>query len=233
MSKGEPRSERIVRQATYSHQTEGLVRDMILNGSLAPGERINEVALATELGISRGPLREALQRLAGSGLVNVIGRRGAFIREFDRDELVDLYELRTAMEAHAARLACHRTEAVDLDDLQELLDQTRIRIANTKSRAYPGDLDFHSRLVGLARNPAVTRTWVETQQKITLARVRSAQQPIRARAALVEHTNLVQAIRARDEERAARLVMEHLEHSMQSALRALNLAADETSKEQQ
>lgn len=218
---------------TYSHQTEALVRDMILDGSLAPGERINEVALATELGISRGPLREALQRLAGSGLVTVISHRGSFIREFDRDELVELYGLRIALESYAARLACRRTETADLDDLQELLDQTRTRIASTKSRAYPSDLDFHSRLVGLARNPAVTRTWVETQQKITLARVRSAQQPIRARAALVEHTDLVHAIQTRDEELAARLTMVHLEHSMQSALRALNLDTHGASKEQQ
>jgi len=209
--------------STFSHQTESLVRDMILSGSLTPGQRLNEVAMSAELGISRGPLREALQRLVGEGLVTVISHRGTFIRQFDHDEIVELYELRTALETHAARLACRRASDDDLHELEEMLDETADRITGTTSKAYPSDLDFHARLLEFAQVAALTRAWVEVQQKLTLARVRSARQPIRARAALVEHLELVHAIRARDEERTVEITAEHLEHSMRSALTALNL----------
>lgn len=224
MSTPEP-SRRLVRASTVSTQAESAVRDMILEGQLAAGERLNEVTLSAELGISRGPLREALQRLAGAGLVTVISHRGAYVRTFDRDEIIELYELRTALEVHATRLLSRRGADADVSELRELLDTTRERIAVPESRAYPADLDFHMRLVALAGNSAITLAWTEAQQKITLARARSAQQPLRARAALHEHTELLDAVAEGAEDRAAALMVEHLEHSMWSALTALGANA--------
>ena len=96
-------SRALARDATFSQQTEVALREMILAGEIAPGERINEVALAGELGISRGPLREAIQRLVSGGLLTVISHRGAFVRTFTPGEIVDLYGLRSALELHAVR----------------------------------------------------------------------------------------------------------------------------------
>lgn len=223
MSGTEPTIAQLRRNATFSHQSETVLRDLILNGTLQPGERINEVALSKDLGISRGPLREGLQRLAGEGLLTVISHRGTFVRQFDADEIVELYELRIALETYAVRLACRRASEDDLTDLEALLAETATRIAETPSRAYPSEPDFHARLIELSANSALARAWLEAKHKITLARIRSARQPFRARAALHEHIDITSALGARDEDRAARLVADHLEHSMHSALAALHL----------
>src|SRR4051794_27841584 len=99
---------RLAREDTFVNRTEEVLRERILDGTIRPGERLNEVTLAAALGISRGPLREAIQRLTSEGLLTVISHRGAFVRTFSRAEVVELYELRAALELHAVRLACDR-----------------------------------------------------------------------------------------------------------------------------
>lgn len=220
------RETRLTRDNTFSIRTESVLREMILDGRLTPGQRLNEVTLASSLGISRGPLREAIQRLAGEGLITVISHRGAFVRTFERAEVVELYELRSALELHAARLACERASEDDLTDLEAMLDETESRMNKASRRAYPPELDFHLRLVLLAGNQALMRAAKKTQRQISLARSMSAKRPIRARAAVVEHAEVVQALRARDSKRATQLMSDHLDHSMLSALSILGLPDD-------
>jgi len=217
---------RLARENTFANRTEEVLREMILDGSIAPGERLNEVALAASLGISRGPLREAIQRLTSEGLLTVITHRGAFVRTFSRAEVVELYELRAALELHAVRLACRRACEEDIQDLAALLDETQERISETGNRAYPSELDFHLRVVMLAGNPALLNRALETQRQLSLARSISAKRPLRARAAVVEHAQLVDALKQRDCDLATGLMEEHLQHSMNSALEALNLPDD-------
>lgn len=220
-------SKRLTRDSTFSQRTESVLRDMILDGSIQPGERLNEVALAASLGISRGPLREAIQRLASEGLLTVISHRGVFVRTFQRAEMVELYELRAALELHAVRLVCQRASDVDLMDLAALVGETESRIGKTIGHAYPHELDFHLRLVMLANNQALLSAALESQRQISLARSMSAQRPMRARAAVVEHSDLVEALQARDQDRATRLMEQHIQHSMESALSVLGLPSED------
>src|SRR5687768_14394506 len=101
----------------YRAQTEGILREWIISGRFDAGERLNEVDLARELGISRGHLREALQRLAAQGLVTLISNRGAFVKNFGPKEILDLYELRIALEETAAGLAAERITLVEGKEL--------------------------------------------------------------------------------------------------------------------
>lgn len=224
----DPTSQALTRNATFSARTETVLRQMILEGQLAPGVRINEVALASSLGISRGPLREAVQRLASEGLLQVVSHRGAYVRTFDRDQIVELYEVRAALELHAVRLVCQRASDEDLDELGELLDETESRMHAVKGHAYPQELDFHRRLVQLADNQVLLAAAVENQHQISLARSMSAKRPLRARAAVVEHHELVDAMRARDAHAATDLMDVHVAHSRDGALVALGLAAGGT-----
>ena len=212
----------LTRDGTYSARTETVLREMVLSGDLAPGARLNEVALAAELGISRGPLREAIQRLASGGLLTLISHRGAFVRTFDRSAVVELYELRAAVELHAVRLLCWRASEEDLEDLEAMLVETETRMRGGQ-HSYPHELDFHLRLVLLAGNQALMQSAVETHRQLSLARSMSAHQPMRARAAVVEHQDLVMALKARDTHAATDLMQRHIEHSMQGALTALGL----------
>ncbi|NKY35603.1 GntR family transcriptional regulator [Nocardia speluncae] len=218
---------RLDRTATFAHRTESVLRDMVLDGTLKPGERLNEVALAAELGISRGPLREAIQRLVSEGLLTVISHRGAFVRTFTRQEVVDLYELRAALELHAVRLLCRTAGDDDLADLEALLKAAQEHVATTADTAYPAELDFHLQIVVLTNNQALLSAALETQRLVSLARTMSANRPTRAREAVAEHEDLVTALKKRDPERAVRCMEDHLRHSMESALAALGLPDDE------
>jgi DNA-binding GntR family transcriptional regulator len=211
------------RDGTYSQRTEGIVRHMILDGTIAPGERINEVALATALGISRGPLREAVQRLAGEGLLTMISHRGSFVRTFEQREIDELYDLRTAYEMYAARLACVRATDEQLAGLGSLLSDTGAAVSDG---SYPADRNFHVSLLALADNVTLARAAAETQAQISLARSMSASRPVRAKEALDEHTNIVSALQSRSADEAARLVREHLDRARRSAMSALGFADD-------
>lgn len=207
------------RAQTFSGRSVAVLRDMVLSGLLSPGQRLNEVELARALEISRGPLREAIQRLASEGLLTIVSHRGAYVRTFDAGELRDLYELRVALETHAVRLAAERLTADDVADVGGLLDETREVLAAADDRAYPEELDFHQRIVALTGNQALLGATVEVLRQIHLARSRSGQQPRRARDAYDEHRAVVDHVAAGDGEAAARLMRAHLYRSLDNALR--------------
>jgi DNA-binding GntR family transcriptional regulator len=202
--------------STYSNQSAAVLRDMILTGQLRAGERINEVATATALGISRAPLREAIQTLANEGLITAIPNRGAFVRSFSEDELADLYELRIALELRALALANERASLADLRELDAMLTETGDRMDTEP--AYPEELDFHRRLIALSRSAEIEVAAHSVNQRIRLARLRSGHQPRRAREAFGEHRQIVAMLGAHDLAQATELLTQHLKDSLASAL---------------
>lgn len=200
---------------------EDQLRGMVLAGQLAPGERLNEVALADRLGISRGPLREAIQRLASEGLLSIVPHKGSYVRTLTEAELRHLYELRVAVETHAVRLGAERATSDQLEKLALTLEKTSEVLGSGEQVPYPADLDVHAQLVGLAQNPTLTQAMRETHAKIHLARARSAYDPDRARVAYEEHEAIVKNILAGRADVAARLLEEHLMLSLANALKCM------------
>ncbi|WP_148573793.1 GntR family transcriptional regulator [Nocardioides caldifontis] len=220
---GDGPSSALSRDGTFSQRTEGVLRELILDGTIPPGERLNEVALASALGISRGPLREAIQRLAGEGLLTIISHRGAFVRTFEEREIAELYDLRTAYEMYAARLVCERASDEDLEQLGEFVAATGDEMSGGR---YPSGRDFHRRLLSLADSAALERAAAETQAQISLARSISASRPVRAKEALDEHADIVAALQSRSADDAARAVREHLDLARRSAMNALGFTGE-------
>src|SRR2546423_10742649 len=103
-------------QRVYDH-----LREEILAGGLEPGAELAEVALSEQLGVSRGPIREAIGRLASEGLVTVRPRRGAVVRSLSKEEFLELYQVREALEMMAVRLAVPKLAAEDIAELEELI----------------------------------------------------------------------------------------------------------------
>jgi DNA-binding GntR family transcriptional regulator len=204
------------RASTYSNQSASVLREMILGGRLRAGKRINEVETAAALGISRAPLREAIQTLVNEGLVTAIPNRGAFVRSFSEDELADLYELRIALELRALALANDRASPADLRELDAMLAETGDRMGTEP--AYPEELDFHLRLVALSRSAEIEIAAHSVNQRILLARLRSGHQPVRARQAFDEHREVVTMLTARNLGQATELLLQHLKDSLASAL---------------
>jgi DNA-binding GntR family transcriptional regulator len=194
---------------------------MIVSGEFEPGTRLNEVELAHRLGISRGPVREAIQRLAAEGLVKVVPNLGSFVVSFTESELVQLYEFRTIVEAAAARLAAERATDEQLASLRALLDRTGRKLKKTATGAYPEDVDFHRGIFELAGNAPLLRAGNDLEMQVRIARLRSGRSPERARVAIDEHVEIVTAIVSRDPDAASAAMSRHLENSLKNVLELL------------
>jgi GntR family transcriptional regulator of vanillate catabolism len=196
------------------------LRELLLRGEFARGERISEVPLAARLGVSRTPVRMALERLAHLGLLDVGASGGFTVREFTIDEVRDAIELRAVLEGTAARLAAERlTDDAELDALRGHCDaidrQTDLSI-NTLGDYMDGNESFHAAIVDLAKSDMLRRA---------LAHANSL--PFAAPSAMVfpttvldasretfaiakfQHRSIVDAIRDRQGTRAEHLAREH------------------------
>ncbi len=195
----------LVREATYEKLKRALVE-----GRLVPGERLSEIELAKRLGVSRTPVREALMRLAQEGLVELLPGRGAWVRELTPGEVREVYEVRAALEAEAARLAAKRARPEALAALAEA-EAALYRIPpEDRAGQTAADARFHALLVAASENRELERLFHRLDAKLALARRFSADENQSPRT-LAEHRAIVEAIRARAPDEAAAAARAHIE----------------------
>ena len=136
------------KQATVSRLYDGLY-DMAVSFDLKPGERLNEVELARQLGASRTPLREALNRLVSEGFLRFESGRGFFCRDFRPQDIFNLYQIREALESFAVRVACESATAEQIAGLEDFLDRTGPDEGGRGSAELVAlDEEFHETLAG-------------------------------------------------------------------------------------
>ncbi len=136
------------------------LRDSILAGHFAPGERLFEAALAREFGISRGPIREALALLEGDGLVENEPRRGKFVRALDARTIDEIYSLRRVLEPYAAELIIDSLNDEIRESLDAALDEIRIASKSAdRNDLARSDLAFHRKLFELSDHRPLMKVW--------------------------------------------------------------------------
>jgi DNA-binding GntR family transcriptional regulator len=187
------------------------LRDLIVEGILAPGARIAERQLCESLGVSRTPLREALKVLASEGLVELLPNRGARVARLDERDVEDMFQVMGALEALAGALACaHMTEA----ELAEIAALHYEMLAQYTRRKLPEyfrlNQAIHAAIVAAARNPILAATYQSLAGRIRRARYFANLSEERWRNAVEEHEAILQALQARDGARLARLLEDHL-----------------------
>jgi len=191
------------------------LKTAIIRGEIAQGSKLNEPMLAARYGISRGPLREALRRLEGLGLVDHVPHVGARVVRLTREELLEIYYIREALEGMAARLAAELMTEAEIQDLFDLLEQHAEQIKADEGCAYfqqEGNLDFHFRIVRASRNPKLIQILQgDLYHRVRMYRYQSSQQAARAEKALREHRRIVEAIAEHDGELAELLVRRHIQ----------------------
>ncbi|MFC0431557.1 GntR family transcriptional regulator [Kutzneria buriramensis] len=190
-------------------QAVAVLRELVLTGEIAAGERVNEVGVAQRLGISRGPLREAIRHLASEGLLVLTPNRGAHVPVTDNDGVRALFELRSALESAAARLAAERRTDADLAAMKEASAASREAFA-TGEFPYRLDLAFHRTLLDAARSPLVAEQVRLAQQRVILLRATKEVAFSHERASLDDHDALIEAITAHDGDRAGQVMAAHL-----------------------
>jgi DNA-binding GntR family transcriptional regulator len=210
------------RTKKFADEAADVLREMILAGHVRAGERVNEVALAQQLGISRSPIREALSALASEGLVEFTPGRGASVVESSSELVRQLGEVRVALECQAARLVAARIPEAELNDLDHLLEATETVLVTKTDAPYPRQLDFHDQLLVATGNLELQRLGRSVITRLQLARARSGSAPSRARRAAEEHRAIFEAIRGGDVDAAEQAMRSHLRTAIDSAVAAMS-----------
>jgi len=195
------------------------IRAGILDGTFAPHDQLAEVELARQLQVSRGPVREAMQRLIQEGLLRSERNRGVFVVELDDDDARDIYLARAAVEKAAAIGVARRAEPADFRALDEVLVRLREAVSSSWSEVVDIDLDFHTTVVDRSGSPRLQRMFRTLAAETRLCLVRLEQfYPVRS-SVVVEHEEILTAIKAGNEEQIAALI----DHHMQEAAARLSL----------
>ncbi|WP_186591351.1 GntR family transcriptional regulator [Vibrio cholerae] len=219
------KSSPLVRQASTEKEstksenlTEYLI-EAIVEGELAPGSKISEPELAKQFQVSRGPLREALMRVEGLGLIERSPHIGARVIQLSPTKLVELYAVREALEGMAARLAARNITEIELAGLESLLSTHSTHIDQVEGASYfhqQGDFDFHYRIIQASRNQQLIGLLCdELYHLLRMYRYQSPRSHSRPVEALEEHKFILRAIRQRDEELAEMLMRRHISRSRQ------------------
>jgi len=214
-----------LRRETYSGQAVSALRDLVLSGGLQPGERLNEVGLAEALGISRAPLREAIQHLRSEGLLTGVSGRGSFVRSLSVTELTEIFDVRKVLEVHALRLASARATRADLARLQA--DMTARGHLLETFPSGPEENDFHLRVARLAGNATLLATITDLHRQTQLVRQRiAASNNAHPDRIVQEHAATLEALVAGDVERAVAVLGAHLDVTLAEGIALLESRAD-------
>ena len=187
------------------------LREAILSAEFSPNARLNQDDLARRLGVSRAPIRDALNRLEAEGLVRTLGRiGGVVVAETSEQEMVDLYELRAIVDSASARLACERASEAVLARLQGIVEETkRATEAKDLQGIVQAHAAFHEILYAASGNAELIRVARNLWDRSYRFRVMALSNEENARRGLEQHRAILAALQARDSERAVAMAEEH------------------------
>ncbi len=185
------------------------LRKMAISYQMKPGERLNELDLAEQFGVSRTPVREALTRLASEGLL-VESSRGYVRKPLEVQEMADLYEARLAIERECLRLAFERAAPHELQEIADYLKASRDVPADTSTeKLVELDEGFHLRLAAMAKNAELQRMLISLNERLRFVRWIDMEN-VGRESTQQEHAEIVSALAARDVERAQSILNAHI-----------------------
>ena len=156
-----PRTDR-----SYADAVRRTIREQILSGELRPADRLVELEIAGRLGVSQGPVREALARLIEEGIVIALPHRGSFVSEITVEEARDIYQTRLLVERQVIRLALPRMGSVQFSELEGLIDDiVAAAAAGTFTENVARDMAFHRRIFEYARSPTLLAFWAHIETR--------------------------------------------------------------------
>ncbi|MGW1721768.1 GntR family transcriptional regulator [Streptomyces sp. NPDC002306] len=189
--------------------------ELITTRALQPGQHLVESELAGHLGVSRQPVREALQRLNTEGWVDLRPAQGAFVHEPTEEEADQLLTVRTLLEAEAARLAAADPDSAGIAALEELLEQGLRAVASDDvDAAVTLNARFHAKIMELAGNAVLAELAAQVDRRVRWYYTPVARQ--RGQQSWIEHRDLIAAIAEGDQQKATELMRRHTEHTRRS-----------------
>jgi phosphonate utilization transcriptional regulator len=205
-----PTTLEILQSKSLSMAVQNEIFKLILQGEFEVGEKLSEASLASRLGVSRGPVREAFRALEEAGLVTLSKNRGVFVKNFTLENVRELYEVRVGLDQMVGRLLAPRITDVQLNELQTLVaEMDESLAAEDFVRYFPQNIHFHERIVEMTGNQKLLNVYRRITNEMHLMRRRSI---VNGGGKLIsndEHQAIVAALTTRDGEYAARVMGDH------------------------
>lgn len=205
------------------------LRQMLIEGQIAPGAKLNERELCEQLRVSRTPLREAIKTLAAEGLVELLPNRGAIAVELDEAAIRHTFEVMAGLEGLSGELAAQRVTDEELSEIEAL--HYEMKAAYTRrdlSNYYRLNLAIHRAINGAARNPVLSATYDQVNARLQALRFRSNQDGEKWTRAMHEHDRMVEALRRRDSAALRAELVAHLGHKRDVVIELLHAAQDKS-----
>ena len=206
-----------VRERTYEH-----LKSVILTGRFRPGERLTEEHLAEELGVSRTPVREALHKLEQDGLIEPLESRGFCIPYDSREEVEDLFNLRTVLEGYTLTLICQRITDEQIKALEGMIDQSEDAVRREKlDEVFRWNTQFHDTLHEMVSDKRRFHSLIVNMRKYVLRYRKDTLQCLAGAQRTIEgHRQILLALKLRDPEICERVMRIHIRQSMEDALQS-------------
>lgn len=210
------------------------LRDAIVSGDLKPGERLMEVDLAEKMGVSRTPVREAVRKLEMEGLVTMVPRKGTHVAELSAKDIMDVLEVRAALDRLATELAAERIRQEHIRSLENIHKQY---ISCIEKENIPGaikkDVEFHEIIYNASGNNKLTNVAASLREQIYRYRVLYLKDFTNAEEVLREHQSILQALYDKDVELAGKLAEEHIVHQKQTIIQEMDSKMEDKVEEPQ
>ena len=204
-----------VQHYNVTDQVYNVLKERILRRQFRPGQRLNLDKLEQQLGVSRTPLKDALNRLAMEGLVEILPRKGTFVTTLKAEELREVFEVRQLLELFAAELAIQRITPAKLQEMHDLVKELEALIDNDTYSDYQvfmaEDRDLHLLIVELAGNRTLLELYKSLNVHVQIARAYYAQIDKRVQDTHEEHKAILQAFEARDWETLRKTLIRHID----------------------
>jgi DNA-binding GntR family transcriptional regulator len=198
------------------------LREMLIEGRIEPGAKLNERELSLRLQVSRTPLREAIKLLGAEGLVDLIPNRGAVAVKLTETDVLQAFEMLAGLEAMSGELAAQRIGAAQLAEIKALhYEMLACFERGDLSGYYRLNARIHSAINHAAGNPLLTKIYRESNSRVQSLRFRTNQDRAKWRQAVQEHEHLLQALEARDAAAMRRILTQHLLHKRDTVVELL------------
>ena len=212
-------------RAALHEQVAQRLRQMLVEGHVAPGAKLNERELSEELKVSRTPLREAIKMLAAEGLVELLPNRGAIAVELSEADILNTFEVMAGLEGQSGELAAQRITESELAEIRAM--HYEMMAAYTRrdlSNYYRLNAAIHRAINAAARNPVLTATYTQVNARLQALRFRSNQDGEKWARAMQEHEQMIAALEAHDSAALRAVLVAHLGHKRDVVIEQLRAA---------
>jgi DNA-binding GntR family transcriptional regulator len=215
----------IPRAALHEQATQCL-RQMLVEGRIAPGAKLNERELCEELNVSRTPLREAIKTLAAEGLVELLPNRGAIAVELSEADVLNTFEVMAGLEGQSGELAAQRITEAELAEIRAMhFEMMAAYTRRDLSSYYRLNAAIHRAINAAARNPVLTATYTQVNARLQALRFRSNQDGEKWTRAMQEHEQMIEALQAHDSAALRAVLLAHLGHKRDVVVEQLRAAS--------